>query len=411
MPIREDTETYGRKHPVPQNVMDVEFKVVGDLTVRQVMYLFGGGIMVALFWKSGLPQFWRWAFMIFSGVLSIAIAFVPVQERGLDKWVISFIGAITSPSQRIWRKTYSPPSYFLADYASIIRNEIITLTPAKSRNKLDEFLGQIENSKSHYDDKEDERLKSIRSLYNTPNLTTQKIQMTTPVDQSQQIFEPEPKEQTIPSIEDIKENEKESKEEFMEAFDTNRQRIRLDNIDRTMYNLPSKMKGEIDINTRHRLPSTIIEESLEDLQKKERDFEKKMKEFIAMVEKAKHEFSKHAKTGNQKENQENRIKFLNEKLEQLNKEKANISEKIEESSEQAKNITEDTPKEIFATEVEKVQKKNKSLEDELKKIKQQLESMTMGAQKYTSDANQTERKPLVDDGEESRLFQKLFQTN
>lgn len=57
MPIKEETETVGRKHPVPQNVMDVEFKVVGDLTVRQVMYLFIGGILIFIFSDQGSRRF------------------------------------------------------------------------------------------------------------------------------------------------------------------------------------------------------------------------------------------------------------------------------------------------------------------------------------------------------------------
>ncbi len=402
MPIKEETETYGRKHPVPQNVMDVEFKVVGDLTVRQVMYLFGGGILTYVAFKSGLPAFWKWTFTIFSALLTLGVAFVPIQERGMDKWVISFVRAITAPSQRVWRKTYSPPSYFLADYASIIRNEIITLTPAKSRNKLNEFLGQIDNGKTQYDSDEDERLKSIQYLYSTPAVSPTLVEPTVPRKPTSAISNTNQE----PQFDDIKESEQESKEEFMEAFDSNRRRIRLEQIDRTMYNLPSKMKGEIDIRTRHRLPATIIEESLEELQKREKDLEKKMQEFLVLVEKAKREFSKHTKPGAQEENKENRLRFLNEKLEQLHKEKDSLQSIIDKSEEQAKNISEEKPKAEFSMEMEKVHKRNKFLEDELKKVKLQFDTMTMGSQRYTATGNKEARKPVLEDKEESRFIPK-----
>ncbi|PJA41231.1 hypothetical protein CO178_00670, partial [candidate division WWE3 bacterium CG_4_9_14_3_um_filter_34_6] len=167
MPIKEEQST-SRQHPVPQNVMDVEFKIVGDLTIRQLMYLFAGMIVVYSFYKSGLPTFWRYIFISFFSLLSIAVAFVPIQERGLDKWLMSFIKSMISPTQMIWRKTYSPPAYFLADYAQIIKNEIITLTPAKSRNKLDEYLGQLEESRAPMDIFEEQRLKGIENAYSTP---------------------------------------------------------------------------------------------------------------------------------------------------------------------------------------------------------------------------------------------------
>ncbi|PIS12639.1 hypothetical protein COT69_02950, partial [candidate division WWE3 bacterium CG09_land_8_20_14_0_10_39_24] len=47
MPMNEE-QTAHRQHPVPQNIMSVEFKLVGDLTVRQFMYLIIGGITVYL---------------------------------------------------------------------------------------------------------------------------------------------------------------------------------------------------------------------------------------------------------------------------------------------------------------------------------------------------------------------------
>src|SRR3990167_9386954 len=102
MPIQETSvpTNAGRQHPVPQNVMDVEFKVVGNLTIRQLFYLFIGGVLIYIFIKSGLPKFWRYSFISISGLISFAVAFIPYEERGLDKWLVSFIKAMGSPTQR-----------------------------------------------------------------------------------------------------------------------------------------------------------------------------------------------------------------------------------------------------------------------------------------------------------------------
>lgn len=170
MPIKDETQQPSsghQQHPIPQNVMDVEFKVVGDLTVRQLMYLFAGGSFAYIIYKSELPIFWRLIIVFISVVGTVAVAFVPYEERGLDKWFMSFLKAMTAPTQMVWRKTYSPPAYFLSDYANIIKNEIITLTPAKSRNKLDDYLGQLSETENELDKTEAIRLQNIRQGFST----------------------------------------------------------------------------------------------------------------------------------------------------------------------------------------------------------------------------------------------------
>jgi hypothetical protein len=141
----------GRKHAVPQNVMDVEFKVVGDITLRQLGYLLAGGALFYTFFNLGLPNFWAWTLAIASAGMALLIAFVPIEERPLEKWLLLFLKAMRYDTQLIWRKSSVTPAYFLSDYADIIKNEIITLTPVKSRNKLDEYLGLIPEDQDEMD--------------------------------------------------------------------------------------------------------------------------------------------------------------------------------------------------------------------------------------------------------------------
>lgn len=141
----------GRKHAVPQNVMDVEFKVVGDITLRQLGFLLAGGALFYLFFNLGLPNFWAWTLAIASAGGALLIAFVPIEERPLEKWLLLFLRAMRYETQLIWRKSSVTPAYFLSDYADIIKNEIITLTPVKSRNKLDEYLGLMPEDQDEMD--------------------------------------------------------------------------------------------------------------------------------------------------------------------------------------------------------------------------------------------------------------------
>ena len=134
MPLA-DMPQSNKMHAVPQNIMDVEFKLIGDLTIRQFIYLFifgglayvGSVVMVGLF---------KWPLVLLLAILGIGLAFVPIQERGLDEWIVNFIRSVYAPTQRIWMREPSIPSVFMHDNLAVVRQELITLAPTSSRRRL-----------------------------------------------------------------------------------------------------------------------------------------------------------------------------------------------------------------------------------------------------------------------------------
>lgn len=138
MPLA-DLPQANRQHPVPQNIMDVEFKLIGDLTMRQFAYLFVFGLSAYLAYLIVIGIF-KWPTVLILVLLGLGLAFVPVEERGLDEWIVSFFKAINTSTQRIWKKEPQVPQAFLYDSATIIKQEMITLAPTSSRRKLEEYL-------------------------------------------------------------------------------------------------------------------------------------------------------------------------------------------------------------------------------------------------------------------------------
>lgn len=138
MPIAEQPQL-NRQHPVPQNIMDVEFKLIGDLTMRQFAYLLVFGISAYLA-HSLVFGIFKWPTVVFLSLLGLGFAFVPVEERGLDEWVASFIKAIRLPTQRVWKKEPTVPTAFLYDSINVVHQEMITLAPTSSRRKLEHYL-------------------------------------------------------------------------------------------------------------------------------------------------------------------------------------------------------------------------------------------------------------------------------
>ncbi len=128
-----------RQHPVPQNIMDVEFKLIGELTMRQFSYLLVFGLASYISF-SRVPGLFKVPTAIFFGLLALGLAFVPVGERGLDEWIVNFFKSINSPTQRKWLKEPQLPTAFMYDNLAIVQHEMITLAPTSSRRKLEEYL-------------------------------------------------------------------------------------------------------------------------------------------------------------------------------------------------------------------------------------------------------------------------------
>ncbi|EKE00459.1 MAG: hypothetical protein ACD_22C00015G0001, partial [uncultured bacterium] len=75
MPIQ-DASNYNKQHAVPQNIMDVEFKIIGELTLRQFAYLiiFGGIAYVTAVYMGGI---FKWPLVVICALLGVGLAFVP----------------------------------------------------------------------------------------------------------------------------------------------------------------------------------------------------------------------------------------------------------------------------------------------------------------------------------------------
>ncbi|MDO8503745.1 MAG: hypothetical protein Q7S60_03570 [bacterium] len=90
------------QHAVPQNISSYEFKLVGDMTLKQFFQLAGGIIVSLIFYASPLPGFIKWPFVILFALFGVALAFLPLQERPLSTWFFAFIKAVYSPTQYVW---------------------------------------------------------------------------------------------------------------------------------------------------------------------------------------------------------------------------------------------------------------------------------------------------------------------
>lgn len=133
-----------KTHPVPQHIAAFEFKLIGDLTIKQFLFA-GVGIAVAYAaWISELNFFVKWGVILLSAGLGLGTAFFPIQDRTLDQWILNFILAIFSPTQRIWQKSPLPPEYLREDYSQLLSSQVLSMTPTQGRRKLQQYLREFE---------------------------------------------------------------------------------------------------------------------------------------------------------------------------------------------------------------------------------------------------------------------------
>lgn len=97
------------QHPIPQNVTTFQFRLIGDMTVKQFAYLAIGAVSAYVAYKLPLPFFFTYPLAGLCAFFGIGFAFIPIEERPMDVWVLSFIKNIYSPTQFLWQKDTPTP--------------------------------------------------------------------------------------------------------------------------------------------------------------------------------------------------------------------------------------------------------------------------------------------------------------
>jgi hypothetical protein len=95
-----------RQHAIPQNVLDVEFKLFTKFTLKEFAYLalgIGfGGLMIYLTVDKVIPAVLGIPVFFLSSVSGIFLGLVPINDQDADKFIQSYISAINNPTQRAW---------------------------------------------------------------------------------------------------------------------------------------------------------------------------------------------------------------------------------------------------------------------------------------------------------------------
>ena len=129
------------QHPVPQQISSYEFRLVGDMTLKQFGQVAAGFVIAVLFYAAPLPFFLKWPAIILSSFLGIAFAFLPYEERPLQTWIIAFLKAAYSPTQFLWQKGGQKLAFFEERPLTKTTAQLAPVTVSKeSAKRLENYL-------------------------------------------------------------------------------------------------------------------------------------------------------------------------------------------------------------------------------------------------------------------------------
>ncbi len=130
-----------KEHPIPQDITNYRFHIVGSMTLKQFGEVAIGIVIAFLIYNLSLIWIVKWPLMALFGFGGAAAAFVPIEERPLSHWITTFISILYKPTQFFWKRAYNIPAPFLfkGNADQVVQLKELDLTPAR-RQRIKEFI-------------------------------------------------------------------------------------------------------------------------------------------------------------------------------------------------------------------------------------------------------------------------------
>lgn len=162
-----------REHPIPQDITNYKFHLVGNMTLKQFAEIMAGAVLALLSYKSGLPGFIKWPLLITFALLGFGAAFVPIEGRPLDQWLINFVKVLYKPTKFFWKREPKIPdafNYQAKDNQDRAEPEL-DYGPIR-KEKIQEFLRSMNNPTQELDDFDQQQQQQISQILQTFSQTS-----------------------------------------------------------------------------------------------------------------------------------------------------------------------------------------------------------------------------------------------
>lgn len=143
-----------KQHPIPQDITGYKFHLIGSMTLKQFGELTIGAIFAFIVSKSNLIGIVKWPIFIFTIILSMMIAFVPIEERPLDFWIVTFFKNLWKPTKFFWKRTPKIPDFFNFKANQNQKYDVtpeVNYSPARKK-RIQEYLKSIPATEENLDE-------------------------------------------------------------------------------------------------------------------------------------------------------------------------------------------------------------------------------------------------------------------
>lgn len=121
------------QHPVPQNVIEVEFKLFGSFTLKQFSRILIGALVGVVFFVLPLPPIIKFPLAGVSVIIGFGMAVAP----SLGTWLTGFVKAMFVSPRYVWIRESSPPDILKAKPVAASTAKEFKVDKATAQNKID----------------------------------------------------------------------------------------------------------------------------------------------------------------------------------------------------------------------------------------------------------------------------------
>ena len=159
-------------HPIPQDITGFQFKLIGDMTIKQFAYLATGIVIGWITFVLPIAIFIKAPLAGISILTGVGFAFFPIEGRPMDIMISNFIKAVFSPTQFIYLKTgghlWMPTESIRSQSKKTAQTQ--SQTASLSGDDLKQYLNSLpKRQKSQLDQKEMVFFESLANLYAANN--------------------------------------------------------------------------------------------------------------------------------------------------------------------------------------------------------------------------------------------------
>lgn len=168
-----------REHPIPQDITNYKFHIIGNMTIKQFAEILGGVLLAILINASNLIGIVKIPLMIFFVFLGVALAFVPIEERPMDHWLVTFFKILYKPTKFFWKREAKVPEAFAYTTQEEVTQVVaeVDLSPLK-KQRIKEYLSSVEplQQKDPWELAQAQQASNLLSMFDQVQ-TTQAVQI------------------------------------------------------------------------------------------------------------------------------------------------------------------------------------------------------------------------------------------